>query len=690
MKKAEIKVGGRYLAKVNDAIVVVRVDVIEARFGGGDSYHVTNMKTGRTTTFRSAAKFRGLAPEDPNPAVNAAAGKGKIKAAEKIMRDDGLGRLIADALCEPDSNAHVSCPGEAKALAEINREATGGGQHRTPKPSDVEEPVDFQHRPAFAVKGTTAVPGLPDPQNAVKTGLAGRLAARAGTDSAPHLVIRARAGTGKTTTLIEALKVLTAGASALTPSPQQQAVWDAVALSRGHVKTIAFVAFNKSIADELRRRVPAGVDAMTNHGLGNRAVAAAFPGIKLNEYRADDIIGRLMGVDSRDLRRLKPGLVPAVKQLVSLCKMNLLRGEEDELDTLVDHFDIDMDGVSRTEAFGLVPRVLDACRDVEADRQMDFNDTIWLPVALRLPVKKYDILMVDEFQDTNRCQQELVKMAGRRIVACGDDRQAIYGFAGADSKAMDRFIEEMGATDRGVEVIPLTVTRRCGKAIVEEAKRIVPDFEAFGTNPPGEIRRAFLKTDDPNRAGNWYGKIVTDGDMVLCRVNAPLVSECFKFIKAGRKANIQGRDVGKGLVSLVEKAKAASVTEFVGWLGRWLDDEQRKEAAKKNPNEAKLVAIQDRHDCLLCFTDGLGAGDHPQRIVDKINAIFTDDKAAAGIRLSSIHKAKGLEAKRVFLLEPEGAGVPHPMAKKAWAVGQEWNLRYVAITRAIEELVYVS
>ena len=97
--------------------------------------------------------------------------------------------------------------------------------------------------------------------------------------------------------------------------------------------------------------------------------------------------------------------------------------------------------------------------------------------------------------------------------------------------------------------------------------------------------------------------------------------------------------------------------------------------------------MQDRHDCLLAFAEGAATVDDVTR---RIEAVFTDDRNGKGIKLSSIHKAKGLEAKRVFLLEPHGATVPHPMAKTSWQREQEMNLRYVAITRAIEELVYVS
>jgi superfamily I DNA/RNA helicase len=77
-------------------------------------------------------------------------------------------------------------------------------------------------------------------------------------------------------------------------------------------------------------------------------------------------------------------------------------------------------------------------------------------------------------------------------------------------------------------------------------------------------------------------------------------------------------------------------------------------------------------------------------VIQKIESIFTDDKTTPGIMLSSVHKSKGLEARRVFILLPEEAPMPHPMSKTSWGREQEMNLKYVAITRAIEELVWVS
>jgi superfamily I DNA/RNA helicase len=352
----------------------------------------------------------------------------------------------------------------------------------------------------------------------------------------------------------------------------------------------------------------------------------------------------------------------------------------ESLAELAAYYDTDLNG-SANEVFDLVPRVLERCKNVDKDKCIDFNDMIWLPVVLNLVMFRYDMLLVDEAQDLNRCQQALAMRAGKRLVLCGDPKQAIYGFAGADADSMPRMERILSETDRGCVVLPLTVTRRCAKNIVKEAQVLVPEFEAFETNPSGDIHHFPMEGDKS------YTKHIQGGDMVLCRVNAPLVSQCFRFITAGRKANIQGRDIGQGLISTVEKMKAKDTAELATRLEGWLDVEVRKETSKKNPSDARIIALQDRYECLCCFMEDSQTVDD---VISKINAIFTDEKSGEGIRLSSIHKAKGLEAKAVYFLEPKGATCPHPMARSAWQHEQEMNLRYVAITRAIETLVYVS
>jgi len=505
-------------------------------------------------------------------------------------------------------------------------------------------------------------------------------------------VIEARAGTGKTTTLIEGLKIMRGQKSNFTPSPQQKAIWDAIALSK-NTKTVCFVAFNKTIAEELQQRVPEGCQAMTMHSLGNKALYQAFGRLKLVDNRVDKILAdEIYNQDIWELRKRKGPTIKAIKSLVSLCKMNLLGCtpdaktfsiDRDELFDLASHHDIDLNGSSQ-EIFEKTMEVLLRCTKVEKDNSIDFNDMIWLPVVLNLPIFCHELLLVDEAQDLNRCQQALAKRAGQRLIFCGDPKQSIYGFAGADTESMPRLVEELSATARGCQTLPLTVTRRYGKAIVEEAQRFVPDFEAHETCPKGSIKKAAYPEKDSDKG---YASLVEDGDMVLCRVNAPLVSQCFTFIRAGRKASIQGRRIGQGLISTIKKMKANNIDELIFKLDEWLATEEAKEQKRKFPNEGHIMNLQDRHMCIIYFTEGQTTIDGTIASIEKM---FTDDDAIIGIKLSSIHKAKGLESDRVFLLQPEGASIPHPMAKTDWAREQEYNLLYVAITRAKEELVYVS
>ena len=80
---------------------------------------------------------------------------------------------------------------------------------------------------------------------------------------------------------------------------------------------------------------------------------------------------------------------------------------------------------------------------------------------------------------------------------------------------------------------------------------------------------------------------------------------------------------------------------------------------------------------------------HTEEIIGRIEEVFSDDRNGGGIKLSSIHRAKGLEADRVFFLKTEEAPCPHPLAKSKWQRDQELNLLYVGITRAKMELVWI-
>lgn len=522
---------------------------------------------------------------------------------------------------------------------------------------------------------------------------------------APHVVVIARAGTGKTTTLIEGLKLLKGGTPSITPSPQQQLIWDALLESKHRCRYVCFAAFNKSIADELESRMPPGCEAKTLHRMGFAAIRQHFGRdvkIDVNEHRTKEIIEEITGTPRKVWFEDFPRFIPCVEELVSLCKVNLLEGTAADLYQLCDRYDIefgdryDSDESSFRKAeqlqekvFEIVPQVLAKAKLVSKEsNKIDFDDQIWLPIVNNYRVWRNDLLVVDEGQDMNRCQQELAKRAGDRLIIIGDDRQAIYAFAGADSESLPRLTKELTATQRGCKVLPLTVTRRCGRAIVQQANKYVQDFEAHESNPDGKVMiRSFpippnSKLKPP--AHPCYLEHVQPGDMIICRSNAPLVSQCFKILKMNMPAYIMGKaDIAQSIVSLITKMDATTVPELITKLEDWCKHETEKEKAKKDPNENKIERFADRRDCALCFCEDMTS---VHAVIKRVESLFMVKQDA--VRLSSIHKAKGLEAKRVFVLAPGGFRGRHPRMQE-WEWQTELNLRYVGDTRAIEELIHV-
>jgi hypothetical protein len=513
----------------------------------------------------------------------------------------------------------------------------------------------------------------------------------------PHVEVGALAGTGKTTTLVEGMKSQRELPSKITPSPQQETIWEQLKLGRSD--TVMFGAFGHDIAATLKRKLAecgldkARCEAKTMHGMGYRACIKAGLDVQQEEPSENNdqrLVCELLNTTPMQLRKDKPLLLMASAKLAGLCKLNLKEPTHEELDLLASYYDVDTGTeIDKMVVYDLVPKVLERAKEPRGS--ISFDDMVWLPNVLNLRMWKNDLFLGDEVQDWNLAQQGIAKRSGYRLVLCGDEHQSIFGFAGADVQAMTRLREELGKEPRGHICLPLTVTRRCGKAIVEEAKQYVPSFEAHPDNPEGEVRSAlypiqpdgFQKTKVvPDK--DTYLPLVQDGDMVLCRTNAPLVSQCFKQIGLGRRAHILGRKIGQGLVALVEKLKASSVNDLITKLEGWKDKEVGMENAKKFPSESRLQGLQDKYDCVVTFCRDACT---PADVVHRINSIFTDD-GRGGIQHSSIHKAKGLEAQRVFFLQP--AVVFSRPPKTAWEQQQEDNLQYVAITRAIGSLTYVS
>lgn len=294
----------------------------------------------------------------------------------------------------------------------------------------------------------------------------------------------------------------------------------------------------------------------------------------------------------------------------------------------------------------------------------DVRDATWKPFNLRRTYYKGDVVSLNV---------EPTEGGKKLYVADGIvTHNSIYGFAGSDVNSIDNFIEQL---DGETITLPMNQTRRCGWAIIREAQKIVPSFT--GADNVGEGFVGTLGFDDGE-----YRKKAEPGDMVICRVNAPLASQCLKFIKEGKKATIIGRDFGKQLVNIVNSNYCDDVLEFIGNLDNW----KKESLAKKLSDNTKII-IADQHACLVELANELS---DMSSLQSHIESMFSDEEDNKAIRLSSIHKSKGLEADRVFFIRTKDTPCPHPMAQQDWAKQQEKNLVYIGITRAIKEFYWVK
>jgi DNA helicase-2/ATP-dependent DNA helicase PcrA len=351
-----------------------------------------------------------------------------------------------------------------------------------------------------------------------------------------------------------------------------------------------------------------------------------------------------------------------------LCKGYLAHTPE-EIEPVLDRHEVDTCGESREGFVTKVIKVMNACK--KDTSRIDFDDMIWIPNVLGLKMRQFDCVFIDEAQDLNRAQIELALASvrpGGRIVSVGDEHQAIYGFRGADSNAIQNIVDRMGS-----KRMPLSVTYRCAKSIVEMAKTLVPNIEAAPNAEEGLVEEMSI---------NKLDTMVRPGDFILSRVNAPLIKWCLALLKAHIPANVQGRDLGKSLIAMIKKSKATDVDAFLSWLTEWETMEvERLLKAKRDSS-----VISDKADCLRTLSEGTRS---LQDVKGNIDKLFHDGDDHNRVILSSIHKSKGLERDRVFVLRDtlrhgkvSRDGSPPSM--------EESNLAYVAFTRAKQSLYLVS
>lgn len=473
-----------------------------------------------------------------------------------------------------------------------------------------------------------------------------------------NAIVDAKAGSGKTSTLCML----------------------ADCISREGMRA-AFLAFNRPIADELKRRLPSHVLAATWHSVSRNALIrmpqfAPYKNDK-NWVQINKVHSILDSMHSQymDAELYRKG----VKQLVGLMKANAMLPDvpKTELISLIEKYDIEFDPEEDDSGIAQgIEMARDALqRNNEQLHVIDFDDMLYFAAIMGAPLDKYSHVFLDEAQDTNKVQRVLLARMtspASRIIAVGDPYQAIYGFRGADSSAMDNI-----ATEFACITFPLSISYRCPRKVIAMAQRIVPTIEARENAPEGQVKQLAMM-----ELANF-----TSLDMVLCRNTAPLITLAFKFLRAHKPVKVMGRDIGEQLVGLIQKMRAATLEELGDKLDEYTQAEVKKALNKRQ--ESKAERLTDQHDSIIAIIEGLPHGENTvYDVIAVIRKLFTDEDNHGRTTLTTIHRAKGMEAHNVYILD--GHLMPSKFAKQPWQMVQEQNLKYVAVTRALDSLFFIE
>jgi DNA helicase-2/ATP-dependent DNA helicase PcrA len=466
------------------------------------------------------------------------------------------------------------------------------------------------------------------------------------TTTTSNIIIEAGPGSGKSTTILDLLK--------LTPK---------------HKRCI-LVAFNKSIADELKTKVPGNVKVSTIHSLAYSVLRQNFcRNFKVTEYK-NFILGKKTLDLSHFVGKKAYAYLFMISNIIDLSRLNLCKTRED-ISAVCEKYNISIINGELDDVMKMID-VLDKYNNSDGREFMiDFTDMLWLAYSKVKPehFPKYSVTFCDELQDLNPLQKEIVERCistNGRFVGVGDFRQAIYSFMGANIESFKSFVNRPNTI-----TLPLSVTYRCSKKVTEEANGIFPGLESFEANQEGSVRFGELKE-------------VKEGDFIICRNNLPLIKAFIEMLKLGVRASILGKDFGQNLITIIDKlAKFDDYQKGVETMLKQKEEQLREKGIKNPKGTSNYGALVEKLDIIKILRKEFGTF---VKLEQEISRIF-NDKTSGGVILCTGHKSKGLEADRVFFLHPQL--IPSKYAETEMELYQERCLRYVITTRARLELIYV-
>ena len=339
----------------------------------------------------------------------------------------------------------------------------------------------------------------------------------------------------------------------------------------------------------------------------------------------------------------------------------------------------------------------------ETQGVIDFTDMLWITFN-KLKYDNWEVpywalytnIYCDEVQDFSNIQLNFLKFIKRtkgRYVFIGDFHQAIYNFAGANAQAFNQ-IPKMFAP---VKTFDLPICYRCAKSHLSRVNR------EYGIPilPCDDAPMGFVKTIDKSKISE-YAKA---GDMVISRKNKWIAEVVLDLARNGTPIFIEDKEMVGAIKRQILSSKCTSVGTLEKFLQKVISNYNKKlfEIVSKNSREGgheeeHLEAVAEANskidntsfllEILEGYLENHASSDSVSKFSNFIDKLLNTTPSPNCVRLCSIHKAKGLEATNVFVLNE--AKINYDFRNSKEQNIQEKNLSYIATTRAKEGLYLVK
>lgn len=431
-----------------------------------------------------------------------------------------------------------------------------------------------------------------------------------------------------------------------------------------------YLVFARANREEAERKLPPkqGSAVLTLNSLGHRAILrqhdVVLDGDKVKKLVREHYPMRHLQFKERNARQWQLiKCATMAKQYFTTYNIT-----QYDFDTMLGVYDLEeYEGIYRDTREVLT--LSDAMRHT-----IDFADQIRFPALYdEYTLPAYPSVLGDEVQDWSPIQVMLVaRILCDHITLVGDNHQSIYGFRGAMCNSM-----EVLRTQFNCEVLPLSISYRCSHASVRLASNVYPDaIDAWEQALPGSVlHTAYNKVQELP----WSGDV-----LVVCRCTAPLVELAYTLLEQGIACYVRGRAIGDNLINVIKRLESRNVAQLIQDLNTWHEVEVAKATSRED--DKKLQALQDKVDSLHIFISKCDLHDPVDNVMDCIDLMFSQGK---GVCLSTVHRAKGLEADGVYILYPGLFSYFQQKMRQLWEVEQECNIEYVALTRSRDKVVYI-